>query len=251
MAVIKQDRRITTARGFAAMAISLALAACGGQTTLTGGPSVSVVGADHLPVPQRKDITAATREYLIGPYDTLSISVFGISELQATKIQVDAGGMMSFPLVGAIQAAGHTPAELAAEIEKGLQGKYVREPQVTVNLDETVSQVVTVEGEVKQPGLYPVVGRMTLLRAVARAEGTTEFAKLNYVVVFRTVDNLQYAALYDLKQIRTGAMADPEIYANDVVVVGESRARRVFKDLLQASPLLTSPLIAVLNNTKL
>ena len=75
---------------------------------------------------------------------------------------------------------------------------------MTVNLKETVSQVITVDGQVTEPGLYPVVGRMTLMRAVATAKGLSEFAKLNDVVVFRTVKGQKLAALYDLHAIRRG-----------------------------------------------
>jgi polysaccharide export outer membrane protein len=115
-----------------------------------------------------------------------------------------------------------------------------------VNLVETVSQVVTVEGQVAQPGLYPVVGRMTLLRAIATARGMTQAANQRDVVVFRTVSGQNMAALYNVDAIRRGSYADPDIYANDVVVVGESRARRLFETLLQAAPLLTTPLILLL-----
>ncbi|HEX8412628.1 MAG TPA: polysaccharide export protein, partial [Sphingomicrobium sp.] len=83
--------------------------------------------------------------------------------------------------------------------------------------------------------------------ALARAQGVTEFARTNYVVVFRTVGGQQYAALYDLRAIRGGAYVDPEIYANDVVLVNESRGRRVFQSLVATSPLLSAPLIALLN----
>ena len=117
-----------------------------------------------------------------------------------------------------------------------------------MNLKETVSQVITVDGQVKEPGLYPVIGRMTLMRAIATAKGADEFAKLNDVVVFRTVSGQKMAALYNLKAIRRGFYDDPEVYANDVVVVGDSQARRLFKDALQIVPLLTTPLILLLRN---
>jgi polysaccharide export outer membrane protein len=96
---------------------------------------------------------------------------------------------------------------------------------------------------VKKPGSYPVIGKMTLIKAVAQAEGTAQFASLKDVVVFRTVDGKRYAGLYNLSAIRKGIYEDPEIFANDVVVVGDSPGRRLFQDLLQASPLLTTPLI--------
>jgi polysaccharide export outer membrane protein len=233
-------------KALAATAMVL-LTACASSPALVGGPDVSVTEAGALPAPRRADFVGQARDYVIGPFDKLTVKAFGIENLEQAEIQVDASGNMAFPLVGDVRAAGLTPSELARVIEAGLRRSYVRDPNVIVNLDETVSQVVAIEGQVGRPGLYPVVGQMTLLRAVARAEGLTEFARDEHVVIMRKVGGQQYAALYNLNQIRNGAMADPDIYANDVVLVGESRGRRIFKDILQASPILTSPIVAILN----
>jgi polysaccharide biosynthesis/export protein len=226
-----------------------ALSACssgvqlGNINTASVSNGVSVVPATELLPPERIDLFEQNRPYLIGPFDKLSIDVFGIEELSAKEVQTDAGGRISFPLAGIIDAAGHTPGELEEMIEERLRGRFVRDPQVTVNLKETVSQVVTVDGQVKEPGLYPVIGRMTLMRAVATAKGASEFARLDDIVIFRTVNGQKMAALYNLKAIRRGFYNDPEVFANDVVVVGDSKARRLFRDALQIFPLLTTPLI--------
>jgi polysaccharide biosynthesis/export protein len=227
------------------LSLALMLSACasGDVRSLGGDPSIKVVQGGELPVPDRSDIMGADRPYLIGPFDRLLIDVFGLQELSTKEVQTDASGRISFPLAGVIEAAGRTPGELEEILEERLRAAYIRNPQVTVNLKETVSQVVTVDGQVKEPGLYPVVGRMTLMRAVATAKGTGEFAALSNVAVFRTVNGQKMAALYSLKAIRSGNYPDPEIFANDVVVVGDSQTRRIFKDVLQASPLLTTPLI--------
>jgi polysaccharide biosynthesis/export protein len=163
--------------------------------------------------------------------------------LSRPEVQVDANGTISLPLAGTINASGKSPPELAREIERGLRANFVRNPQVSVNLKETVSQVVTVDGQVAKPGLYPVIGKMTLMRAVATAGGTGEFARLEDVIVFRTVKQARYAGVYNLKAIRLGNYDDPEVFANDVIVVGDSAARRRFKDLIQLAPLLSTPLL--------
>lgn len=234
-------------RGAAALMAMLMLASCASTPEIGGAPNLQVLDSSELPAPDRTDMVEAERPYIVGPFDKLAIDVFGIEELSNRKVQVDASGRISFPLVGVVNISGLTPGEIEIALQQKLAANYVRNPQVTVNLEQTVSQVVTVEGQVKKPGLFPVVGRMTLLRAVALAGGTDEFAKLNEVVVFRTVKGEQYAALYSLKQIRLGAYSDPDIYANDVVVVGESQARRTFKDFLQVVPLLTTPLIVAVD----
>jgi polysaccharide export outer membrane protein len=205
------------------------------------------VGGDAMPAPTRSDVVNSDRPYLIGPFDKLTIDVFGIKEMSMFKVTTDASGRISFPLAGTVEAGGKTPAEVSEAISERLS-RYVKSPQVTVNLEETVSQVVAVNGQVTQPGLYPVVGRMTLMRAIATARGTSEFAKKTDVVIFRTVGGQKMAALYNLAAIERGAYEDPEVYANDVVVVGDSPSRRIFRDILQAAPLLTTPIIAYLSN---
>lgn len=225
---------------------AFALSACAGKTVLGGSPTVQIAANGELPSPERADLFEQNRPYLIGPFDKLVIDVFGIEELSRKEVQTDAGGRISFPLAGIIETAGKTPGELEDIIEERLRGEFVRDPQVTVNLKETVSQVITVDGQVKEPGLYPVVGRMTLMRAVATAKGTDEFAKLDDIVIFRTVKGQRMAALYNLKAIRRGQYGDPEVFANDVVVVGDSTARRLFKDFLQVAPLLSTPIIVLL-----
>lgn len=225
----------------------LGLSACAGRAPI-GGPSVRAVAATELPVPISVDPSSADRPYLLGSFDKLRIDVFGVEEMNNRDVQVDAGGNIAFPLVGTIHAEGQTPGQLANLITQQLRGRYVRNPQVTVNLIETNSQTVTVDGQVQKPGLYPVIGRLTLLRAVATAGGVGEYGKLDDVVVFRTVGRDRYAALYDLGAIRRGNYADPEIFAEDVIVVGDNPTRRIFRDVLAAAPLLVSPLIVLLQN---
>lgn len=236
-----------------ALFLLLVLAGCShagpmGPLATPNGPSsnVQVLQSTQLPEPQRADIVAQARPYLIGPFDRLTIDVFGIPELTQREVQADASGRVSFPLAGVVEAAGKTPGEIEQEIEARLRGSYVRDPQVTVNLKENLSRLVTVDGQVKQPGLYPVIGQMTLMRAIATARGLDEFAKQDEVVVFRTVANQRYAAVYNLAAIRRGNYEDPEIFANDLVVVGESTARRNLRDIIGIAPTLLAPLIVTL-----
>lgn len=226
---------------------SLALVSCVKTVPLGGdGTGPVKISAGELPPPQSADMMEQNRPYLIGPFDKLTIDVFGIEELTLKEVQADASGRISFPLAGVVEAGGKTPHDVERVIEDRLRGRYIRSPQVTVNLKEAVSQRVAVDGEVKEPGLYPVMGKMSLMRAVATAKGVSENAKLDDVVVFRTVNGQKMAALYNLKAIRRGMYEDPEIYANDIVVVGNSPARQIFRDLLQVVPVLSYVAVAVL-----
>lgn len=201
--------------------------------------------ATSLPPPDRSDMLTGQRPYIVGPFDRLTIDVFEIPGLGAREVQTDASGRISLPLVGVVEVLGKTPSEIEELLESRLRESHVRDPQVTVNLKETVSQVVTVYGEVKKPGQYPVIGRTTLLTALARAEGTGEFAKLKSVMVYRTVNGQRLAAVYDLKAIKAGKYDDPELFANDLVIVDDSMARRLFRDFLLLSPII-GPVIFVL-----
>lgn len=224
----------------------LGLAACAGREPLRSTEELSVVeGAKGLPAPVRGDLTAPDRPSLIGPLDTIEVDVFNVPDL-SREMQVDASGRISMPLVGTIDAGGKTAGELADDIENALRGRYVRNPEVTINIKSSVSQVVTIDGEVEEPGLYPVTNQMTLLRAVASAKGLTEFARVDDVVILRTVEGQRMAALYNVAAIRRGLYEDPALYANDVVVVGDSPQRRLFRDFVSLAPLLASPLVAIL-----
>ena len=233
-------------RGVATCVALLLLAGCAETPPLGGsGEPLAVTQMKVLPPPSGADLVAASTPYRIGPFDKLDISILGVSDLSG-ELQVDAAGRLSMPLIGSIDASGMTTGQLADTIAGKLGADYLNDPQVTVNLKETTSHVFTIDGDVTQPGSYPVVGTMTLMRAVAAAKGLTDYAKLQDVVVFRTVDGKPLAALYNLGAIRRGIYADPQIYPNDVVIVGDSKARRLFQQLLQIGPLLTTPIIIAL-----
>lgn len=223
-----------------------ALSGCARNERLVSTQRLTVVqDSAALPAPGRKDLTAGDRPALIGPLDTIQVDVFNVPDL-TREIQVDAGGRIAMPLIGTIDARGKTAQELAQSIEAALRGRYIRNPDVTINIKSSVSQVVTIDGQVVEPGLYPVTNQMTLLRAIASAKGLSEFARENDVVILRTVDGRKMAGLYSVDAIRRGTYDDPAIYANDVIVVGDSPQRRRFRDLVSLAPLLAAPLIAVL-----
>lgn len=247
---------ITTSRTLL-LCVGLFLAGCGARAPTvasasdngpTSGLAVKSVTSGELPPPQGVDLYSDARPYIVGPFDKLSINVFGVDALTRESVQVDAGGQLSFPLIGQVNVLGKTPEEVARIIADGLRNRFVRDPQVTVNLVDTVSRVITVDGEVNAPGLYPVVGKMTLVRAIATAKGVSEFAKLSDVIVFRSVGGQRMAGAYNLKAIRRGVYGDPEIFAGDVIVVGDSPSRRFLHNLFQAAPLLSTPLLILFQN---
>lgn len=224
--------------------IVMAGACASDGTLLDPRPGLVVQRMDALPVPGGQDIADAGRIFRISPFDRLKINVYDVEDMDYT-LRVDSGGVIQVPLAGAINSAGMTLEELSSEIAQRL-ARYIRNPQVSVNIDETTTQSVTVYGQVREPGQFPIAGKMTLMRAIALASGFGDAADTRNVVVFRTVNRQDMAALYDLEAIRRGAYPDPEIYANDVIAVDESRSKSLFQDILQASPLLVTPIVVLL-----
>lgn len=222
----------------AGISLCISLSACVGSTKLGGAPDLTMLSSGNLPSPTLDDLEASSRPYRVGPFDKLTIDVFGSEELSKKEVQVDASGRITFPLIGTVEVAGRTPGEISAAMQDRFRGRFIRDPQITVNLKEIVSQTVTIGGEVKKPGVYPIVGEMTLMTAIASAEGWTDIANKGEVVVFRRVSGKEYAGIYNVKAIERGRYADPEIFASDVVMVGDSQSRKIWKDVLMASPLI-------------
>lgn len=173
----------------------------------------------------------------IGALDTLNISVFQVESLTG-EFKVDANGKFDYPLLGAVQAQGRTTEELRQLLASGLSQKYLQNPNVQVAIKERAEQKVTVDGAVTQPGVYVVKGPTTLIQAVAMARGTTQDANPSRVYVFRTIRGERLAGAFDLKQIRRGEAQDPVVYGNDIVVVDGDPNRQMFRDLIQAIPVL-------------
>jgi polysaccharide export outer membrane protein len=229
----------------ACTAVLVLLAACVHTQPLEPAPGLTIVKETALPEPARTDLSAGDRPSLIGPLDVINVEVFGVEDL-SRELQVDLGGQITMPLIGKIDARGETPSELATKIASLLRGRYVRNPDVTINVKSSVSQNVTVDGQVTQPGLYPVTNQTTLMRAIASAKGLSEFANLEDVVILRTVNGQRMAALYNIGAVRRGAYADPPIFANDIVIVGDSPTRRLFRDIVSTAPLIAAPLVAII-----
>lgn len=225
--------------------LAAALSGCVTNQELGGDPALTVL--NDLPAPEGTDFLDEERAYIVGPFDRLVIDVFGIEGLANREVQVDASGSLSFPLAGSMRVAGQTPREVEQILASALVDAFVLDPQVTVTVKETGSRLVTIDGRVASPGLYPVIGRMTLMRAIARAGGAAEFANLERVVVFRTVDGQRFAALYDLAAIRRGAYADPEIFANDVLLVDDNRSQLLFRDFTTILTQAAIPIVIVLD----
>ena len=134
---------------------------------------------------QGKDPTPASQAgptYVIGPEDTLYISVWKEPDLTET-LPVRADGKISMPLLNDVQAAGLTPMQLGAALTDRLK-KYVSDPHVTIVVTQMNSQRVYVTGEVLHPGAMNLTPNMTVLQALSAA-GFTQFANTKGIYVLR------------------------------------------------------------------
>lgn len=224
----------------AALLTCLLLAACASQQALTPGSSHVVASVGGLPAPDTTSASGAyegVSEYRIGPQDLLTISVFGVPELNQ-DVRVNTAGNVSLPLIGSMQAGGKTIQELEQDIASKLSAKFLQAPQVTVFIKEFTSQRVTVEGAVKKSGIYPITGRTSLLQVIATAGGLDELGDAHALVVFRVIKGRKMAAVFDLEAIRHGAAEDPQIYGDDIVVVDVSGSKSMLHRLIQAMPII-------------
>ena len=208
------------------------------STATTTSRSASLPPTSFKEVPSAPG-PAIVREsdYLIGPQDKLDVNVFQVQDLSKT-VTVETNGMILLPLIGQVRATGRTVKELSDDIAEKLGERYVKDPLVTVTVTESASQKVTVDGAVMQPGIYPITGNTTLSQAVALARGTVEDANLRQVAVFRNEGDKRMAAVFDLSAIRSGKMPDPQIVANDVIVVDTREGRRILRSLGTLVPFL-------------
>jgi polysaccharide export outer membrane protein len=124
----------------------------------------------------------AQTDYLVGPQDVLTITVFGEPEYSG-KFTIEQDGSFTFPQIGRVKAGGMTLRALEQELKKQLADGFLRNPQVAVAIENYRSQRILVLGEVRSPGEYQLAGEMTLLAALVRAGSTTPSAGREVLIV--------------------------------------------------------------------
>lgn len=222
--------------GSAYVAAAAMLLALGGCAERRGGNipyNVSDFGA-----PDPATVKPLEAGYKIAPMDTLSIKIFGLDNLTG-DYEVDLLGNVSMPLIGEVTAINLTPAELSDVLARKYSEKYLENPDISVGIKESAGRNITVDGAVVKGGMYPVLGRMTLMQAVAMAGGIDDkSANPRRVAIFRTIDGQRQAAAFDLVSIRRGEMEDPPVYSGDIVIVDGSGIKRAQEIFFRSVPLL-------------
>jgi len=191
-----------------------------------------------LAAPDEVRFQTLESNYRIAPMDKLAVKVFKMDDLSG-DYDVDLAGNISLPLIGQVQAANLTTAQLDDQLTQKLGAKYLEHPDVSVAIKASTAHVVTVDGAVREGGSFNVAGPISLIQAVAMAKGTSEDANARRVAVFRTIGGQRQAAAFDLTAIRRGQSPDPQIYPGDIVVVDGSSVKATQKAILQSIPLLS------------
>lgn len=198
-------------------------------TPVSGSPESTADKTIRKPVTDTA-VTGEEEEYRIGPQDLIEVTVYGQPELTRT-VQVNSRGRFSLPLIGTVEAAGRTALELEQQIATKLSNGLLQNPQVTVFVKESLTSRFTVEGAVAKPGVYPLRGQMTLLRAIALVGGKSTLGDLSTVRIFRQgTSGERQNLVFDIEKIRNGEQPDPNIVNDDLIVIGQSKVRAALKD---------------------
>ena len=157
----------------------------------------------------------------IGAGDKINIQVYNEKELSGIY-QVSPEGYITFPFIGEIKVDGLNIFTLATKISSKLKEGYLKEPNVTVLIEEFVSKRIFVLGEVKKAGSFPIRRRMSVIEAISLAGGFTNLADLSNVVVTRKGgDGREKRFVVDIKSIVNGVKENFYLDAGDIVFVGE------------------------------
>ena len=157
-------------------------------------------------------------EYQIGPEDVLDISVWKNPELSRT-VPVRPDGKVSLPLLNDFQAAGLTPSSLREQLVSRLSD-FVPTPEVSVIVREVHSRKVAVVGAVKTAGRYELKSPMTVLEAIALAQGFTDFAARDRIVVLRQSGGTTTRIPFNYRKIADGAEQENFfVRPGDIIVV--------------------------------
>ena len=156
-------------------------------------------------------IPAELSTYKLGSGDTISIRVLGEDDLKREKIRLSDAGTLSFPILGEIRVKGMTVGALEDHITRGLKGRYLLDPKVTVSIEEYRNFFVN--GLVEKPGGYQYVPGITVRKAVSIAGGFKERAARDKINIIRDDDPTQTPKRVDLNS---------PVFPGDILTIEES-----------------------------
>ena len=177
---------------------------------LLGGLTVAQEAAEPRPAP------AIPGDYVIGREDVLGISVWGEPEL-SYSLTVRPDGKVSLPLINDVSVAGLTPEQVRVGLEQRY-AKFLREPAVTVIVEQFNSFRIYLLGEVNTQGIQAFKTPTRLLQALAAAGGLTKFAK-NRITILRVIGGVEKRIYADYKRLTQAQQENLMLEAGDVILV--------------------------------
>jgi polysaccharide biosynthesis/export protein len=186
---------------------------------LSTGAFAQTTAATPAPAPDVNGTKAADvpADYTLARGDKLRVEVYRDEQLSQT-LQIRPDGKITLPLVGDIVAAGRTSAELRQTLTDEL-AEFVRNPEVTVIVVETVPMNVYVMGEVRSPGALPVKGETPILQVLAMAGGFTEWAKRKDIRVLRPGPNGETTLAFNYNDAVSGRARMLTVRPGDTIIV--------------------------------
>src|SRR5882724_11927106 len=161
----------------------------------------------------------------LGAGDLIELSVYGVPDLN-TKARVGNGGDVYLPLIDYVHVADLTVDEAQELIQKRLEdGGFLRNPHVSIFVNESTSQAVNLMGEVARPGTYPLIGERHLFDLISSAGGLTEKAGRNVTIIHRQNPD-QKVELHLPSNLAEDTVSNVEIAPGDTILV--SRAGIVY-----------------------
>lgn len=174
--------------------------------------------------------------YALRPADRISLTVLREPEFSMSEVRIGVEGNISLPMLGSIPVTGMTTKQLEQDLTMRLSAVGLKAPMVSVNIVDYASHLVTVEGSVTRPGVYPFQPGARLSSAIALASGPSIVAKRDQVVVFRETEEGIMVAKFDHRMISRGTMLDPVLQPGDRVVLGTDGLSVFWQDFLKTIP---------------
>jgi polysaccharide export outer membrane protein len=157
------------------------------------------------------------RAYVLGPGDLIDVRMFG-QDAFGMRARVRTDGMVTLSLLGDVQAAGFTPAALGHQLETRYKD-FIKNPSVTVSVEEARPLVIAVAGEVSKPGVISAPRGATLLEVLLLAGGPTDFAHSDRIFVLRNASPPTRIRFKWQPLIRGGPGTRFVLMAGDTIVV--------------------------------
>jgi polysaccharide export outer membrane protein len=162
-------------------------------------------------------------DYLLGAGDLIQVTVFESEELN-TKVRVSSRGFITLPLLGQVRVKGKTARDAEVHIEDLYRANFIKNPHVSLFVEEHVNQRITLIGQFAKPGSYDYLSKMRLLDVVALAGGVREEAGHTAQIRRRSQSGQSHTILIDLDKILIDGQNELniEMKGGDVVFVPEA-----------------------------